>query len=196
MARKTVVSKQPKAAAAPVAPKPPAVAVPAPPKPAEPAAALEAIAEPPATEGSDDAASAAAADFAAAFAAAPNPSAGSFSEVIVRVSPLGAQIYDGPKLLAQTAAKVPVAKGQKKTLVVHLEGYQSRRVLVDGSSESVNIVMLPVAGVAKPVDNAAASSPAPLERSFIVQSQQQRAAEAAPKAPKKEPSSSDILPPL
>ena len=191
------------------APPPPVAAVPAPAAKPEPAPLAKAKPAPPSEvpqaaageapagdEPSGEADSAApAADFASAFAAAPNPNAKSYPEVIVRVSPLGAQIYDGKKLLAQTAAKVSLAAGQKKTLTVHLQGYHSRQVLVDGHSESINIVMLPVGG-AKAAQEATPSS-APLERSFVVQSQQQAAAKAAPKpAAKSAPASADILPPL
>lgn len=169
--------------AEPVQPKPVAVA---------PATAARPKPEASPAVGPPEAASAPAAvgDFAAAFAAAPSPDAKAYPEVIVRVSPLGAQIYDGPKLLAQTAARVSLAPGTKKTLMVHLEGYQSRQVLVDGSSESVNIVMRPAGATA--AEPTAQSH----ERSQGQASGQASSGAPATKSAVKVAADGDILPPL
>jgi hypothetical protein len=77
--------------------------------------------------------------------------------VIVRVHPLGAQIFDGNKKIAHTAASLKLTTDEKKTLTLYLDGYWPRQVVIDSKSPEVNISMKPKldAGGAPPVAAAA-----------------------------------------
>jgi hypothetical protein len=104
--------------------------------------------------------------FAAALgASSPNgnettaAAAGAVS-VTVRASPQGATIFAYGQKLGKDVVTVNLEPGAKKTLVVLLDGYQPRKLTVDGSSTNVNIVLRRQEGSAPSAAAAPAGEPA------------------------------------
>ncbi len=75
--------------------------------------------------------------------AAP-PSAPDTTQVTVRVSPSDAVVFKYGERVGKGVVTVDLAPQTKTTLVVQLDGYKPRSVVLDGSDTSVNVVLSPV----------------------------------------------------